>query len=332
MPTTPRSYPSRPSQRIGRSWRVVAVIALTAGCWALSMAPLWAADDANGGATGEVAGPTKADAASRLRSRVEELESKLDAADAQKGALQLQLELLNRKQADLKAEVAELPPLRQALGRAQSAAERAEEEAAQLRQKIEQLKQQRQATAQKHTAQLTAAELRLREHKDRMGAVEVRIQHLERQLAQREAQVERLRQAEERRAQSAAELEARLREVRARLPAAEGGSLTADDARGQAREDAEVLERLISEGQGIRNPQLWRRVQEVENALHRSQFLLARAEDARTVYRVRPGDSLARISTLFYGDDAGWTRIFEANRHILEDPDRVLPGLTLVIP
>lgn len=256
----------------------------------------------------------------------------VDQVDAEKAAMRLQLELLNRKQADLEAEAARVGPLKRRLSESQTAAERAAAAAESLHAEIAQLKQQRQGEAQKHTAQLTAAELRLREHKDRAGSLDAQIQRLEQQLAQREAQIERLEAAEAWRAETKRQLESRLDELRARLPAPEGGTVTAADARARARTDAEALERLISEGEGVNNPQLWQEIRATENALHRNQYLLARAEGGRTVYRVRPGDSLARISAIMYGTDQAWQEIFEANRHLLDEPDRVLPGLTLVIP
>jgi nucleoid-associated protein YgaU len=47
---------------------------------------------------------------------------------------------------------------------------------------------------------------------------------------------------------------------------------------------------------------------------------------------VRPGDSLRQVSLLFYGNTERWTDVFDANRHVIEDPNRLLPGLTLVVP
>ncbi|MBK5939251.1 hypothetical protein CCR96_08275 [Halochromatium roseum] len=272
------------------------------------------------------------EAAEQTQAQVASLQSQLTAVEAEKARLSLQLDLLNRKQADLEAQARELERVQQQLRHSQTAAERAEVEAAALRTEIQQLRQQRELEAQKHTAQLTAAELRLREHKDRLGGTDARIQGLEQRLAQREAQIARLEAADTRRTEAKQQLEERIAELRARLPAPEGGTLTTAQAEAQARRDAEVLARLIREGQGVQNPQLWQQIQETENALHRSQYLLARAEGSRTVYRVRPGDSLARISAMFYGDDEAWSRIFEANRHLLDDPDPVPPGLTLVIP
>jgi uncharacterized protein YidB (DUF937 family) len=57
----------------------------------------------------------------------------------------------------------------------------------------------------------------------------------------------------------------------------------------------------------------------------------AAASDVRT-YTVVSGDTLSKISKHFYNDANQWQRIFEANRDILKNPDRIFPGQTLRIP
>jgi len=49
-------------------------------------------------------------------------------------------------------------------------------------------------------------------------------------------------------------------------------------------------------------------------------------------YTVKPGDSLSKISRQFYGDANQYMKIFEANRNILSDPNKISPGQQLVIP
>ena len=44
------------------------------------------------------------------------------------------------------------------------------------------------------------------------------------------------------------------------------------------------------------------------------------------------GDSLSKIAKRVYGDAPPWRRIFDANRDRLENPHRIHPGQTLVIP
>jgi nucleoid-associated protein YgaU len=49
-------------------------------------------------------------------------------------------------------------------------------------------------------------------------------------------------------------------------------------------------------------------------------------------YTVQPGDTLWKIAEAHYGEGSKYTRIFEANRPMLEDPDKIFPGQELVIP
>jgi nucleoid-associated protein YgaU len=52
---------------------------------------------------------------------------------------------------------------------------------------------------------------------------------------------------------------------------------------------------------------------------------------ART-YTVKSGDTLSKIAKSHYGDAGKYTRIFDANRNILNDPDKIQPGQVLTIP
>ncbi|CAN5668960.1 hypothetical protein BH23PSE2_BH23PSE2_06550 [soil metagenome] len=49
-------------------------------------------------------------------------------------------------------------------------------------------------------------------------------------------------------------------------------------------------------------------------------------------HTVQKGDTLSHIAKQHYGKASQWTRIFEANRDQLDDPDRILPGQVLRIP
>jgi nucleoid-associated protein YgaU len=52
---------------------------------------------------------------------------------------------------------------------------------------------------------------------------------------------------------------------------------------------------------------------------------------ARTCVVVK-GDSLSKIAQREYGQANLWNRIYEANRDILHDPDKIFPGQVLKIP
>ncbi len=49
-------------------------------------------------------------------------------------------------------------------------------------------------------------------------------------------------------------------------------------------------------------------------------------------YEVKSGDSLSKISKQFYGDPMKYSQIFEANKPMLKDPDKIYPGQMLRIP
>jgi len=49
-------------------------------------------------------------------------------------------------------------------------------------------------------------------------------------------------------------------------------------------------------------------------------------------YTVQPGDSLSKISKEVYGKPSEYMKIFEANRDVLNDPNKISPGQTPKIP
>jgi nucleoid-associated protein YgaU len=53
---------------------------------------------------------------------------------------------------------------------------------------------------------------------------------------------------------------------------------------------------------------------------------------AARFYTVVKGDSLSKIAKAFYGDAMKYPRIFEANKPMLSNPDKIYPGQVLRIP
>jgi nucleoid-associated protein YgaU len=47
---------------------------------------------------------------------------------------------------------------------------------------------------------------------------------------------------------------------------------------------------------------------------------------------VRRGETLSAISQKYYGSADKWRKIFQANRQIIDDADKIQPGTKLVIP
>jgi nucleoid-associated protein YgaU len=49
-------------------------------------------------------------------------------------------------------------------------------------------------------------------------------------------------------------------------------------------------------------------------------------------YEIKSGDTLGGISKQFYGKSSQYMRIFEANREIISDPNKIYPGQKIRIP
>jgi nucleoid-associated protein YgaU len=55
-------------------------------------------------------------------------------------------------------------------------------------------------------------------------------------------------------------------------------------------------------------------------------------EEKSEIYEIVSGDTLGKIAERYYGKPSEYMRIFEANREIIEDPDRIYPGQKIRIP
>lgn len=49
-------------------------------------------------------------------------------------------------------------------------------------------------------------------------------------------------------------------------------------------------------------------------------------------YTIKSGDTLSKIAKDVYGDANAYNRIFEENREVIDDPDKIYPGQQIRIP
>ena len=49
-------------------------------------------------------------------------------------------------------------------------------------------------------------------------------------------------------------------------------------------------------------------------------------------YTIEKGDTLSKIAKEHYGSANAWKHIFEANRDVIEDPDRIFPAQVIKLP
>lgn len=62
------------------------------------------------------------------------------------------------------------------------------------------------------------------------------------------------------------------------------------------------------------------------------RMTVERSEPEAAYYTVQKGDTLSAIAKRHYGDASKYPKIFEANRPMLSDPDKIYPGQVLRIP
>lgn len=62
------------------------------------------------------------------------------------------------------------------------------------------------------------------------------------------------------------------------------------------------------------------------------QLVVEKPEPEAVMYTVASGDNLSRIAKKHYGNANKYMAIFEANKPMLKDPDKIYPGQVLRIP
>ena len=121
-------------------------------------------------------------------------------------------------------------------------------------------------------------------------------------------------------------------DLQARLPQSLGGEASLAALEREAGLSAARLRKIHDGMRGDTGNTMTAQRNSAVNALRDWQLLIASATHASGVYRLQPKDTLGKAAQLFYGTVRKWRLIYQANRHILDDPDRIIPGLTLVIP
>lgn len=124
-----------------------------------------------------------------------------------------------------------------------------------------------------------------------------------------------------------------LSDLRGGLPEAFGGTASLALVKDAAAQSAAALRRAHLELRRAPQDQaLLAERDRLSERLRTQQLLVAGASAASGLYRLRAEDTLARVAARFYGDGGRWPQLYSANGHILDNPDRVIPGLTLVLP
>lgn len=60
--------------------------------------------------------------------------------------------------------------------------------------------------------------------------------------------------------------------------------------------------------------------------------LIPQSDQKVEFYTIQSGDTLSKIAKEYYGNAMDYPKIFEANREVIEDPDKIFPGQKIRIP
>ncbi len=222
---------------------------------------------------------------------------------------------------------APIDPLRTALDAATQRADAAEAQVAALQARIaedetklvaasdalSQLTQERDASQRTRSA-LDAQSV---EQANTIATQAQRIEVLQSQVADLQAQLDRSRQ-------QSGDLQQALRQTSGDLQASEN----------EAARLTSQLEALLRSHQGLQQLSQEQRAEldDVRTRLEQAQSEVARLTGARGIYTVQPADSLSSIAEFFYRDGHRWPAIFQANAHLISDPDLIFPGMVLIVP
>jgi nucleoid-associated protein YgaU len=266
------------------------------------------------------------EALSQTEARLQQAEQSLSAVTGEKDALAKQLaeEQAARRKIEeaLSAVTAEREGVREALSQTKAGLGQAEERLS----AVEAERKELNSTLGQYRATLGETKQNLAEvvaERDRRGA---QLQQLQREQESMRATLKQSRAAEEGLLRDIAQLQAR-------LPETLGGTASLESLRAAAGElagELRTIHRALRRAPG--DAELLQRRKVTAAALRERQLLIAGATGASGVYRLRPEDTLMMVAARVYGSGSRWPEIYRANDHVLEDPDRLIPELTLVLP
>ena len=70
----------------------------------------------------------------------------------------------------------------------------------------------------------------------------------------------------------------------------------------------------------------------VQTTVTSTEEIIGGAPAAAQTYTIEHGDTLSSISKRFYGKAKFWSQIFDANRDVIDNADRIFPGQVINLP
>lgn len=115
----------------------------------------------------------------------------------------------------------------------------------------------------------------------------------------------------------------------------EFGASAPEDLELSPQEEKSLQEDLesTSYGKGVLEEEIYQEEATQEEVIPKEKLTTEPVTSPQyTMYTVQKNDTLQKISKKFYGTTRKWKQIYEENKNVIKDPDKVYPGLVIKIP
>lgn len=275
----------------------------------------------------DVAAPTaEPPAAQQTESLTAPLQEKITKLEASLQNSQQQLETSTQKlqQASTEAQkqaadINRLQATKQKLEQNLASVEKAQSSATEKLSSLEQALSEQKTQASKLNVDLEKTQGKLTQAQGKLTQAQGELTQAQSALTQAQGEQQQLQN-------QLTQAQSQVTSLRAKLPISEGGTADPEAYRQKA---ASTVKHYVQ----LRRQKQDKSVQQAAlQRLEQEQQQLAKLTRAKAIHTVRRGESLSALANKYYRDSQRWKDIYQANQHVLSNPDGLEAGYILVIP
>ncbi|SEH05901.1 LysM peptidoglycan-binding domain-containing protein [Candidatus Venteria ishoeyi] len=275
----------------------------------------------------DVAAPTaEPPAAQQTESLTAPLQEKITKLEASLQNSQQQLETSTQKlqQASTEAQkqaadINRLQATKQKLEQNLASVEKAQSSATEKLSSLEQALSEQKTQASKLNVDLEKTQGKLTQAQGKLTQAQGELTQAQSALTQAQGEQQQLQN-------QLTQAQSQVTSLRAKLPISEGGTADPEAYRQKA---ASTVKHYVQ----LRRQKQDKSVQQAAlQRLEQEQQQLAKLTRAKAIHTVRRGESLSALANKYYRNSLRWQDIYQANQHVLGNPDGLEAGYVLVIP
>ncbi|MDM8547495.1 LysM peptidoglycan-binding domain-containing protein [Candidatus Venteria ishoeyi] len=282
----------------------------------------------------DVAAPTaEPPAAQQTESLTAPLQEKITKLEASLQNSQQQLETSTQKlqQASTEAQkqaadINRLQATKQKLEQNLASVEKAQSSATEKLSSLEQALSEQKTQASKLNVDLEKTQGELTQAQGKLTQAQGELTQAQGELTQAQSALTQAQGEQQQLQNQLTQAQSQVTSLRAKLPISEGGTADPEAYRQKA---ASTVKHYVQ----LRRQKQDKSVQQAAlQRLEQEQQQLAKLTRAKAIHTVRRGESLSALANKYYRDSQRWKDIYQANQHVLSNPDGLEAGYILVIP